>query len=1212
MSEPIEMFIFCDEYWTVYCTDEGYPYYVTSSTTTITNDENHSQWGDPRIYGKYCQDFSTNEGASCIAEIGYNNDGSILSQQLSSTLSSSTHLSEMTTSNGYPSCSLPKTGSLVSPSSSSSSGIWESPRKINRKPTFEIMTKLSNFSNNSSTIHEHESIFDAEISSDSNDNKDNPSERSTSWDRDTFKQPLPDYLSTTNPYTYELKKKLLPDTSTQRPSINTENLSPYYDAQAIPTFSTTYGSPLSSEGGARGNRSVHFTSTVDTSAQRKAHFVFDQYADNQLFYTADDKIPDPVDDTLGRFQIMQAGNEPWTEEQQSTEDQGIQSSEMESFSAGQGILLARRESLTEAHSEPLAGTEYWAGEEVTPQAGKASMVDLHSELQTRTKLPTAKQGMPLAGIVLWTEMHSDPQAGRKSSIGEQDIPLAGRESLTEVLSEPQAEIELWIPEEGMPRAAKDSLTKAHSEPQAGIELWTVEKGIPQAGTVPWTGEQDISQAETESWTGERGMPLAANESWAGEEGIPRAANESWAGEEGIPRAANESWAGEVGIPHTDLGQTLDITHSELPTEVILSTATTADFMMNGLGSPQYYTPMEGFSSRLINDTKTFLAPHALPISVAVNEDPIIQGDHVNDLIEDIATLSIDRCSLRTDYDDCSELFADGLNETLTSKMEMKPSSGDNYIVNDETLTTGDEFSFIHIEGKEELGKQIGRILDDSFIYSSLSAPAFISSSPIPAGFTEAPIEYEERRMSTNGGRGMWSEVVEATTTVQRLQATVNSVTSQYASELAFENFAYSYPDKDYDVTGDFPIWSPTEEVVENASPSQPANDTSKHLNVWARFFENALQTKQEVPDALLKTMVPQIREMSESIEEDYGEWLLPLDEEEHLALMESVLSYTLSKSSSKKRMILSKAFLLAIVKDDADSVRALLEIGVNHSDVDDLIRTPLHYTCHSGSAEILAILNDAHVDLDARDVFGRTGLHIACIYNNSRVARFLLESAVIVDARDHVENTPLHLACRFGHLECCRLLVEYGASLEAKNIKRLNPMGEAKSAYAKNRRTGNIIEFLRVAFAKQTAERPTVPPNSRRGSRDASIKNEIMGRKSQSTKWGPPIFPDSEAMQEATRSSRHLDSRVEFEESPDGRQRPRLQTLDVSQAHTRHKSRSEDDSSDESTDDDGGGQGIVSQVIWGLASSLINVTKTIFSENRRRNSQSDDLKKVQL
>lgn len=48
MADPVEVFVYGEEYWSVYLSEEGHLYYLT-----MQGDETpHSQWGDPRIYGE--------------------------------------------------------------------------------------------------------------------------------------------------------------------------------------------------------------------------------------------------------------------------------------------------------------------------------------------------------------------------------------------------------------------------------------------------------------------------------------------------------------------------------------------------------------------------------------------------------------------------------------------------------------------------------------------------------------------------------------------------------------------------------------------------------------------------------------------------------------------------------------------------------------------------------------------------------------------------------------------------------------------------------------------------------------------------------------------------------------------------------------------------------------------------------------------------------
>lgn len=49
---PLEQFFLDDVLWHVWRTDEGHVYYLS--------EDNHSQWGDPRVYGVYTEDTNQN------------------------------------------------------------------------------------------------------------------------------------------------------------------------------------------------------------------------------------------------------------------------------------------------------------------------------------------------------------------------------------------------------------------------------------------------------------------------------------------------------------------------------------------------------------------------------------------------------------------------------------------------------------------------------------------------------------------------------------------------------------------------------------------------------------------------------------------------------------------------------------------------------------------------------------------------------------------------------------------------------------------------------------------------------------------------------------------------------------------------------------------------------------------------------------------------
>lgn len=150
-----------------------------------------------------------------------------------------------------------------------------------------------------------------------------------------------------------------------------------------------------------------------------------------------------------------------------------------------------------------------------------------------------------------------------------------------------------------------------------------------------------------------------------------------------------------------------------------------------------------------------------------------------------------------------------------------------------------------------------------------------------------------------------------------------------------------------------------------------------------------------------------------------------------------------------------------------ESIRFLLDSGMNVDLRDDFGRTPLHcatdkrYTLaiellldmgadpnlrdHVGTVLIhdaaqigderlmRRLLRDERVDISATTVRGKMALHCAALGGHAKIVRMLLDVGVAIDAKDGGGCTALHLAAWWGREDIVRLLVEAGANVNAKS-----------------------------------------------------------------------------------------------------------------------------------------------------------------------------------
>ena len=112
-------------------------------------------------------------------------------------------------------------------------------------------------------------------------------------------------------------------------------------------------------------------------------------------------------------------------------------------------------------------------------------------------------------------------------------------------------------------------------------------------------------------------------------------------------------------------------------------------------------------------------------------------------------------------------------------------------------------------------------------------------------------------------------------------------------------------------------------------------------------------------------------------------------------------------------------------------------------------KSPLHAAAYTGEFEMVRVLLDYGLNVNALDDMGSTPLNFALEYRSSnidpRVVRFLLNNGADpnVLAQAQGGNTPLHRASRSGRIELVRLLVEHGANVEVRDNQGRTPMDVA-------------------------------------------------------------------------------------------------------------------------------------------------------------------------
>ncbi len=218
----------------------------------------------------------------------------------------------------------------------------------------------------------------------------------------------------------------------------------------------------------------------------------------------------------------------------------------------------------------------------------------------------------------------------------------------------------------------------------------------------------------------------------------------------------------------------------------------------------------------------------------------------------------------------------------------------------------------------------------------------------------------------------------------------------------------------------------------------------RSLEVWNRFFENALKAKADpdAPDRRIFNLPVMAR----------NEWPLPLGESEFANMIDTI---TMQSPGNARDNNMNIALLYAILEGDMVVAERLLQLGADPNATDQLGRTPMHYVAKTGLVDAAAMIFNNGGDPDQADEHLNVPLHTACIFGSRRVVRYLLESAVAVDSVDLDGNTAMHF-CAHAELEatnCCKLLLDY----EAKPAT-LNAYGQTALDYARKVHNDQIVD----------------------------------------------------------------------------------------------------------------------------------------------------------
>lgn len=131
-------------------------------------------------------------------------------------------------------------------------------------------------------------------------------------------------------------------------------------------------------------------------------------------------------------------------------------------------------------------------------------------------------------------------------------------------------------------------------------------------------------------------------------------------------------------------------------------------------------------------------------------------------------------------------------------------------------------------------------------------------------------------------------------------------------------------------------------------------------------------------------------------------------------------------------------FFRAVDADDAPTVAALIQRGMDANSVNEQGQTALTAALYAGATRVAAVLLASRgIRLDTTNRFGETALMVAALKGNVALMKQLVQAGAEVN---RTQWTPLHYAASAGHLEALRYLIEEHAYIDAESANKTTPL----------------------------------------------------------------------------------------------------------------------------------------------------------------------------
>ncbi|KAH9277194.1 hypothetical protein BSLG_002341 [Batrachochytrium salamandrivorans] len=139
------------------------------------------------------------------------------------------------------------------------------------------------------------------------------------------------------------------------------------------------------------------------------------------------------------------------------------------------------------------------------------------------------------------------------------------------------------------------------------------------------------------------------------------------------------------------------------------------------------------------------------------------------------------------------------------------------------------------------------------------------------------------------------------------------------------------------------------------------------------------------------------------------------------------------------------ALFLAAQYSHGETVNILIQHGANVNLLDRDRRSPLHWAALCGHLSVISLLISCRATIDMVDSEGKTPLHCAAYNGHTKVLGFLAKNGAVPDHKDNEGVSALHWATCGNYLDCVHMLLQLRVSPNIMDNDHLTPLDYALS-----------------------------------------------------------------------------------------------------------------------------------------------------------------------